>query len=327
MLIPTCTYRVQLNKDFTLRHLEGILDYLHELGISTIYASPITTAMKGSTHGYDTTDPHTLNPEIGTEEDWQRVSTRLRRYGMDWLQDIVPNHMAWHSSNPWLYDALERGHDSLYYTYFDIIDDHPLELIGNKLMAPFLGSTVTECLQKGELSLHYTPNGFVIRYYDQEYPLAAQSYRWICTLADGYPNGLLPILDSLERGLPADRAAWTTTKQKCLRQLSATAGWTAFVNTRTAFVNKHTSLLQTLLQNQHYVLTHSTLASSHINYRRFFAVNSLICLAMEKPAVFEAYHATIHRWYREGRINGLLYHRGKDPFTTGNHAPRLADSR
>ena len=305
MLIPTCTYRLQLSKDFTLRQLGGILDYLHELGISTIYASPITTATKGSTHGYDTTDPLTLNPEIGTEEEWQRVSIHLRKYGMDWLQDIVPNHMAWHSSNPWLYDALERGRDSLYYAYFDIIDHHPVELIGNKLMAPFLGSTLTECLQKGELSLHFTPKGFVIRYYDQEYPVAARGYRWICTLADGYPNGALPILETLERSLPLDPTTWTTTKQKCLRQLSATAGWTAFVNARTAFVNKHTSLLQTLLQNQHYVLTHGTLAASHINYRRFFAVNSLICLAMEKPAVFEAYHATIHRWYREGRINGL----------------------
>jgi (1->4)-alpha-D-glucan 1-alpha-D-glucosylmutase len=305
MLIPTSTYRVQLNKDFTLRHLEGILDYLHELGISTIYASPITTATKGSTHGYDTTDPLTLNPEIGTEEEWQRISMHLRRYGMDWLQDIVPNHMAWHSSNPWLYDALERGRDSIYYAYFDIIDDHPVELIGNKLMAPFLGSTLTECLRKNELNLHFTPGGFVIRYYDQEYPVAAQGYRWICTLADGYPNGLLSILDTFERAIPADPATWTTTKQKCLRQLSATTGWTTFVDARTAFVNKHTSLLQSLLQIQHYTLTHATLAASYINYRRFFAVNSLICLAMEKPAVFEAYHASIHRWYREGRINGL----------------------
>ncbi len=305
MLIPICTYRVQLNTDFTLRHLEGILDYLHELGISTVYASPITTATKGSTHGYDTTDPLTLNPEIGTEQEWQRISLHLRRYGMDWLQDIVPNHMAWHSSNPWLYDALERGRDSGYYAYFDIITDHPVVLLGSKLMAPFLGSTLTECLQKAQLSLHFTPGGFVIRYYDQEYPVAAQGYRWICTLADGYPNGLLPILDSFERAIPADPAAWTTTKQKCLRQMSAISGWTAFVHTRTAFVNKYTSLLQSLLQNQHYTLTHATLAAAHINYRRFFAVNSLICLAMEKPAVFEAYHATIHRWYRDGRINGL----------------------
>ena len=305
MLTPTCTYRIQLNKDFTLRQLRDILDYLHELGISTIYASPITSATRGSTHGYDTTDPLSLNPEIGTEEEWQQVTMHLRRYGMDWLQDIVPNHMAWHSSNPWLFDVLERGRDSRYYAYFDVIADHPVALLGGKLMAPFLGSTLTECLQKAELSLHFTANGFVIRYFDQEYPVAAQLYRWICTLADGYPSGLLSILDIVEKAIPGDPATWTTTKQKCLRQLSATSGWTAFVTARTAFINKRINLLQSLLQNQHYQLTHATLANAYINYRRFFAVNSLICLAMERPAVFEAYHTAIHRWYREGRINGL----------------------
>jgi (1->4)-alpha-D-glucan 1-alpha-D-glucosylmutase len=305
MLIPTCTYRIQLNKDFTLRHLKGILDYLHELGVSTVYASPITTATKGSMHGYDTTDPLTLNAEIGTEEEWQQVSMHLRRYGMDWLQDIVPNHMAWHSSNPWLFDVLERGRDSGYYSWFDIILDHPVPLPGDKLMAPFLGSTLTECLQKAELSVHFTSSGFVIRYYDQEYPVAAQLYRWICTVADGHPSGLLPILDTFEEAIPDDPDNWKTAKQKCLRQLSAISGWPAFVTTRTAFINKRINLLQSLLQNQHYVLTHATLAASHINYRRFFAVNSLICLSMERPAVFEAYHATIYRWYREGRINGF----------------------
>jgi (1->4)-alpha-D-glucan 1-alpha-D-glucosylmutase len=305
MLIPTCTYRIQLNKDFTLRQLRDIVDYLHDLGVSTVYASPITTATKGSMHGYDTTDPLTLNPEIGTEQEWQQVSMHLRRYGMDWLQDIVPNHMAWHSSNPWLFDVLERGRASRYYSYFDIITDRPVELLGEKLMAPFLGSTLTECLQKAELSLHFTAGGFVIRYFDQEYPVAAQLYRWICTLAEGYSSGLLPILDTFEAAISGDRDDWTATKQLCLRKLAATPKWTTFVTARTAFINEHINLLQTLLQNQHYLLTHATLAAAHLNYRRFFAINSLISLSMEKPAVFEAYHATIHRWYREGRINGI----------------------
>ncbi len=305
MLIPTCTYRIQLNKDFTLLHLRGIVDYLHQLGVSTVYASPITTATKGSLHGYDTTDPLTLNPEIGTEEEWEAVSMQLQRYGMGWLQDIVPNHMAWHASNPWLFDVLERGRQSPYHSYFDIIDDHPVELLGDKLMAPFLGSTLTECLQKSELSLDFTAEGFLIRYYDQEYPVAAQCYRWICTVADGYPSDLLAILDTFESAIPAEPAVWSTAKKKCLHQLSTLPGWTAFVHDRTAFVNRHTNLLQTLVQTQHYVLAHSTLAASHINYRRFFAVNSLICLAMEKPAVFDAYHSAIHRWYQQGRINGI----------------------
>ncbi|HLZ89348.1 MAG TPA: alpha-amylase family glycosyl hydrolase, partial [Puia sp.] len=70
MNIPSCTYRIQLNDRFTLRDLQALLPYLHELGISTIYASPLTTALKGSQHGYDVTDSLVLSPDIGTEEQW-----------------------------------------------------------------------------------------------------------------------------------------------------------------------------------------------------------------------------------------------------------------
>ena len=95
MRIPTCTYRIQLNDHFTFSDLGQILDYLHELGISTVYASPVTTAFKGSQHGYDVADPLRLNPEIGTMGQWEALAVSLKKYGMDWLQDIVPNHMAY----------------------------------------------------------------------------------------------------------------------------------------------------------------------------------------------------------------------------------------
>src|ERR1700709_1750516 len=120
MLIPNSTYRIQLHAGFTFRQLECILDYLHQLGISTIYASPITKAITGSQHGYDAVDSLSINPEIGPEQDLERLSGLLKQKGMTWLQDIVPNHMAYTSSNPWLYDVLERGKDSEYYIFFDI---------------------------------------------------------------------------------------------------------------------------------------------------------------------------------------------------------------
>ncbi|WP_282456214.1 alpha-amylase family glycosyl hydrolase [Chitinophaga sedimenti] len=47
------TYRLQFNERFTFAHLDNILDYLHALGITTIYASPIFEAAPGSLHGYD----------------------------------------------------------------------------------------------------------------------------------------------------------------------------------------------------------------------------------------------------------------------------------
>src|SRR5579871_2603160 len=141
MNIPTATYRLQFNDHFRFADLDRILDYLYELGISTIYASPVTTAFKGSQHGYDVADPLTLNPEIGTEEEFEALAARVRGYGMSWLQDIVPNHMAYSPQNPWLFDVLERGKVSPYYTCFDF-HPQPLELLGDRIMAPFLGATL-----------------------------------------------------------------------------------------------------------------------------------------------------------------------------------------
>src|ERR1700741_5126255 len=106
MNIPTATYRAQFNERFRFADLDRILGYLHELGISTIYASPVTTAFKGSQHGYDVANPLALNAEIGSEAEFEVLAKRLKEYGMNWLQDIVPNHMAYSAQNPWLLDVL-----------------------------------------------------------------------------------------------------------------------------------------------------------------------------------------------------------------------------
>ncbi|HEY6901973.1 MAG TPA: malto-oligosyltrehalose synthase [Puia sp.] len=122
MQIPTATYRLQLNDRFTLKHVKGIIEYLYQLGISTIYASPITTAFKGSQHGYDVTNPLILSPEIGTEEELKEIAATLRERGMSWLQDIVPNHMAYIDQNPWIADIQEKGRQSPFYEYFDFVE-------------------------------------------------------------------------------------------------------------------------------------------------------------------------------------------------------------
>jgi (1->4)-alpha-D-glucan 1-alpha-D-glucosylmutase len=183
MPIPSSTYRVQLNDKFTLRQLGDIVDYLYRLGISTIYASPVTTAVKGSQHGYDVTDPRVLSPEIGMEEELQRLSARLKEHNMTWLQDIVPNHMAYDPVNPWMHEVLEHGRDAGHYSFFDIFPRavHPM---GERLMAPFLGGSLAECLARGELRLEAAEGRYVIRYYDKAYPVAAQLHDWVASRID-----------------------------------------------------------------------------------------------------------------------------------------------
>jgi len=257
MYLPNNTYRVQLNDKFTLRDLEAILPYLHRLGIAAVYASPLTTATGGSQHGYDVTNPLVLSPEIGTEEDWQRLTAQLRGFGMGWIQDIVPNHMAYSTSNPWIAEVLQQGRDSVYFGWFDIDNDPPVEPLGERLMMPILGSPLEECIQRSELSLQATPRGFVIRYFDTDLPVNPGLNNWI------------------------------------------------FSNGGEAAINAESALLTQLLERLPYVLTYYRLADEHINYRRFFTVNSLIGLCMEKEAVFDGWHTSLLRWVEQGRIDGL----------------------
>src|SRR4051812_8844878 len=123
MFNPISTYRIQFHQGFTFRDFRKVIPYLYELGVKTIYASPIFEAVPGSNHGYDVINPHRINPEIGTLEELQEISSELKQKEMYWLQDIVPNHMAFHPNNAWLMDVLKKGPDSRYVGCFDIIKD------------------------------------------------------------------------------------------------------------------------------------------------------------------------------------------------------------
>jgi maltooligosyltrehalose synthase len=146
MFNPVSTYRIQFNKDFTFSHFEKTITYLVNLGVKTIYASPVFEAAPGSTHGYDGTNPLKINPEIGTKEQLEEISKKLRDNNVSWIQDIVPNHLAFHENNEWLMDVLEKGKDSAYASYFDVIWDHPDH--PDRLMVPFPGSSLEHILKQ-----------------------------------------------------------------------------------------------------------------------------------------------------------------------------------
>jgi len=175
MFNPIATYRIQFHKEFTFSDFERIIPYLADLGVSTIYASPIFEAVPGSNHGYDVTDPHCINPEIGTLEQFRKISKKLRLAGISWLQDIVPNHMAFHDKNLRLMDILENGRSSVYSGFFDIFWD--AAGFEGKLMIPVLGDTVDQIVNNRQISVTITPGGgFSFDYGGQYYPLNAGSY-------------------------------------------------------------------------------------------------------------------------------------------------------
>ena len=165
--IPLSTYRVQFNRDFRFVDAIHIVDYLHDLGITDLYASPIFKARPGSTHGYDVIDPTQINPEIGTDEEFDQLLGALQIRGMGLLLDIVPNHMAATLDNPWWFDVLEKGEDSPYAQFFDVNWE------SKKVLLPILGRSYGETLDLQEIVLREEEGRPVLQYYEQKLPIAA----------------------------------------------------------------------------------------------------------------------------------------------------------
>jgi (1->4)-alpha-D-glucan 1-alpha-D-glucosylmutase len=164
-MMPRATYRVQLTKDFPFKAAEAIVPYLSDLGISHLYASPITTACQGSTHGYDVVDPTRINPELGGEDSFRSLVSALHAHGMGIIIDIVPNHMGVAGGeNPWWNDVLRLGSASPFAFYFDIDWAGPLIL-------PILGSPLAEVIAEGDLVIGSEGEPHLLLYGEQKLPL------------------------------------------------------------------------------------------------------------------------------------------------------------
>ncbi|MEK7342281.1 MAG: malto-oligosyltrehalose synthase [Pseudomonadota bacterium] len=164
-MIPRATYRLQLTRDFPFAAAEAILPYLADLGISHVYASPITTARSGSTHGYDVTDPTRINPELGGEAGFRSLAAAARAHGLGIVIDIVPNHMGVAGGeNGYWNDVLRLGRDSAYARWFDIDWTGPLIL-------PILGATLSEVIDAGDIALVREGEPHILLYGEQRLPL------------------------------------------------------------------------------------------------------------------------------------------------------------
>ncbi|HLO75841.1 MAG TPA: alpha-amylase family glycosyl hydrolase, partial [Magnetospirillum sp.] len=133
--IPRATYRLQLNRDFTLADAEAVVPYLATLGVSHLYVSPILKARAGSTHGYDIVDHNQINPELGGRAQLESLAARLAEHDMGLVVDFVPNHMGvGQADNAWWMDVLEWGEDSPYARFFDIDWQPPRRELKGKVL-------------------------------------------------------------------------------------------------------------------------------------------------------------------------------------------------
>lgn len=175
MTTPRSTYRLQLHRDFTFADAEAVLPYLDRLGISHLYLSPITTATKGSTHGYDVVDPTAISPELGGEDGFRSLAAAAQARGMSVVIDIVPNHMGVAGGeNAWWNDVLARGRDSEFAGVFDIDWSRPIVL-------PVLGDPLPQALADNAVAVE---GDIVVAYGEHRFPLRPEDHGTTDPVAD-----------------------------------------------------------------------------------------------------------------------------------------------
>jgi (1->4)-alpha-D-glucan 1-alpha-D-glucosylmutase len=331
--IPLSTYRLQFNRSFTFLDAAQLIPYLHQLGITDCYASPYLKAAPGSTHGYDVIDPTALNPEIGTETDYQVFITALRDHGMGQLLDVVPNHMGIAASaNVWWQDVLENGPSSHYATFFDI-DWTPVKPeLENTVLLPILGDQYGIVLENQEIILHYDDGQLYLRYYEHRLPLdpstwsIALSFRQddlVHALGESSPQlqeyqSIVTALSHLPLRTETDPehiAERYREKEVIRRRLSAVVSENEplqhFLAENLRLLNgdkdspRSFDLLDALVSNQAYRLAYWRVAGEEINYRRFFDINQLAAIRMEQPAVFQEAQQKIFDLVSSGAVTGL----------------------
>ena len=136
-------------------------------------------AREGSTHGYDIVDHTQLNPQLGGEPGFERLSAALKQHGLGLILDFVPNHVGVHfADNPWWLDVLEWGPASPHAASFDIDWDILPFRSRDGVLLPILGSPYGEALERNEIELRYDADdgSFSAWYFEHRLPIAPERY-------------------------------------------------------------------------------------------------------------------------------------------------------
>lgn len=330
--MPAATYRLQFGSHLSFTDAAGHVSYLNALGASHVYSSPIFRARPDSEHGYDVCDHNELAPSLGGTEGFRKFSNALRAVGMGQILDFVPNHMAAAAENPWWNDVLENGPASPYSGYFDI-DWQPIkdELV-NRVLLPILGAQYGEVLESGQLQIAHRDGAFFVRYFDFELPLSPKTtapllahrfeqlkaalgetseacieFQSILTALDHLPPQTATTPEAV-----VERHREKEVIKRRLRDLeNASPEVARFVAENVQEFNGQAGQpasfdrLAGILDQQPYRVSHWRTAADEINYRRFFDINGLAALCMEKPDVFLHAHRLTADLLAEGDLQGL----------------------
>ncbi|HPJ36175.1 MAG TPA: malto-oligosyltrehalose synthase [Spirochaetota bacterium] len=326
MRVPISTYRLQFNREFTFNDAGEILSYLSDLGITDIYSSPVFSAVTGSMHGYDVVDHNSLNIELGSEEEFYKLHEKRAMLDMGWLQDIVPNHMAFHGENRILTGLLEHGDNSEFRNFFDIEWEHAHESLRGRLLVPVLGRFYSEAIEQGEIKIEYNEEGLFAVYYEHKFPLSLVSYPVLfcgdeteCVKgADSGDVSMIKLQGALHQfrviaESPLTQSGYNLVAhaKKMLWELyNSNPQIRGSMNEQIALYNTpgpedYAERLDEILELQNYRLSFWKVAAEEINYRRFFNINGLISLRVEDDEVFDYIHSYLKELTMKGLVTGI----------------------
>jgi (1->4)-alpha-D-glucan 1-alpha-D-glucosylmutase len=330
--VPRATYRFQMHKGFTFLDCLAQVGYLHELGVSDCYVSPILQARPGSGHGYDVVDHARLNEELGSPEEFDSLTGALREQGMGLIVDVVPNHMGIGRFNAWWNDVLENGPSSIYANFFDITWNPANRNLENKVLLPLLEDQYGEVLEHGKIHLVHEAGSFALYYYDHRLPISPCTYAMILehpllTLVeelgeDSEPvrqlrsiltalNYLPPRTDTDPEKIKERNREKEVIKERISQLVKSSEEVGRAIDEAVRMYNGRPGTpssfdrLDQLIDAQAYRPAFWRVATEEINYRRFFDINELAAIKVERPEVFEATHRLYLRLLAEGKASGL----------------------
>jgi glycosidase len=113
-----------------LRGIREHLGYLHDLGVNTLWLTPVWKNTDSDYHGYHVVDFYALDDHMGSMAEYQALVADAHRLGMKVLIDYVVNHTGPH--HPWANDpptptwfhGTPEHHLGPAYTFAGLVDPH-----------------------------------------------------------------------------------------------------------------------------------------------------------------------------------------------------------
>ena len=315
--VPGSTYRLQLHKDFTFDDAASIVEYLKTLGVTHVYCSPYLQAAPGSMHGYDVVDHRRVNEELGGAQAHERFCKRLEKFGLGQVLDIVPNHMSLGAENKYWWDVLENGTNSRYASFFDIDWNSSEERLRDKVLVPVLAEQYGRALSAGKVLVKRRGARFTVEAAGQTFPVSPASLAVILGKAAEYAKSdALNFVSASFARLPSPdfwdrRTILARHRDKKVvvglldRLCREDAEVSEAIDHVVREVNSSVDALDEFLSQQYYRLAYWRTADQQLGYRRFFDVNTLIGLRVEREFVFDETHALILKWLKQGLLDGV----------------------